>query len=98
MALGLPAEVIDMKDYDPDDQLAEEVREREATRGSQLLNHNCFPFKKSSSSVMLQLSCSFTASSQRINVLHKSGSSEESWIIFISAPFLFGGHTHCVVH
>ena len=24
-ALGLPAEVIDMKDYDPDDQLADEV-------------------------------------------------------------------------
>lgn len=26
MALGIPAEVIDMKDYDPDDQLADEVR------------------------------------------------------------------------
>lgn len=26
MTLGLPAEVIDMKDYDPDDQLADEVR------------------------------------------------------------------------
>lgn len=26
--LGLPAEVIDMKDYDPDDQLADEVRKR----------------------------------------------------------------------
>lgn len=25
-ALGVPAEVIDMKDYDPDDQLADEVR------------------------------------------------------------------------
>lgn len=25
--LGIPAEVIDMKDYDPDDQLAEEVRQ-----------------------------------------------------------------------
>lgn len=24
-ALGLPCEVIDMKDYDPDDQLADEV-------------------------------------------------------------------------
>lgn len=25
-ALGIPAEVIDMKDYDPDDQLVDEVR------------------------------------------------------------------------
>lgn len=25
--MGIPAEVIDMKDYDPDDQLADEVRQ-----------------------------------------------------------------------
>jgi len=27
--LGIPAEVVDMKDYDPDDRLAEEVRKVE---------------------------------------------------------------------
>lgn len=28
--MGLPAEVIDMKDYDPDDQLADEVSQSKA--------------------------------------------------------------------
>lgn len=35
--LGIPAEVIDMKDYDPDDQLADEVRE--VQRGGPLSFH-----------------------------------------------------------